>query len=39
MSVKTIADELGMRENAVEQRLSRIRKELRRFLEERGVEI
>lgn len=39
MSIAEIADGIGLSENAVKTRLSRIRAGLREFLEERGVEI
>lgn len=38
-SVKETAESLGMTENGVKSRLSRMRKELREYLSERGVEV
>lgn len=39
MSVKAISESYDMSENAVKSRLSRVRRELREFLTERGVEV
>lgn len=39
MSVREVAESLGMSENSVKSRLSRMRKELREYLLERGVEV
>lgn len=39
MSFEAISEQLGINVNAVEKRLSRMRKELRKYLNERGIEI
>lgn len=39
MSVNAVAESLGMTENSVKSRLSRVRKELKAYLSERGVEV
>ena len=39
LSVKDIAENLGMSESSVKTRLSRVRNELRTYLTERGVEV
>ncbi len=39
MSVRAVAESLGMTENSVKSRLARVRKELRDYLAERGVEV